>query len=103
LPSTIMGSTGPIGTMSDCIPFANITPFGICRSILNPTTAALTAAALGVLTPGPCIPIPAGVWIPVKPTVISPKGPIINNDAMLICAYGGLIKAIVPGQFTAML
>ncbi|MDR3155896.1 MAG: DUF4280 domain-containing protein [Holosporaceae bacterium] len=103
LPSTIMGSAGPIGTMPDCIPFANITPFGVCRSILNPTTAALTAAALGVLTPGPCIPTPAGAWIPTKPTVMSAKGPTISNDAMLMCAYGGQIKALVPGQFTAMM
>ena len=36
-------------------PFVNILTFGIC-SLANPATAALTAAALGVLTPARVFP-----------------------------------------------
>ena len=41
-------------------PFANILPFGLCTSLANPITAAQTAAALGVLTPGACTPVTVG-------------------------------------------
>jgi hypothetical protein len=99
----LMGAAGPMGSCADCIPFLNIVPFGVCSSILNPTTASLTAAALGVLTPGPCIPTPAGMWIPTKPTVMSKMGPMLTSDSMLICAYGGVIKINMPAQFTVLI
>eukprot|EP01035_Chromulina_nebulosa_P029815 gene29815-39550_t len=53
----------PSGTIMDNIPIVNITPFGMCNSIANPTVAAATAAALGVLTP---MPIPAWLTRPSK-------------------------------------
>ncbi len=92
LPGTLLETAGPIGQIPDCIPFLNIVPFGVCKSLANPITAALTAAAFGVLTPGPCIPTPAGTWLPVKPNVLGAKGPVITSDSMIICAYGGCIK-----------
>lgn len=101
--SMVMGKSGPLGNMTDCVPFLNIAPFGVCMSLMNPVTAALTAAAFGVLTPGPCIPVPAGTWVPMKPTVMCKMGPMINSDTMLMCAYGGVIKPIMPAQFTAMI
>ncbi|MDR2794350.1 MAG: DUF4280 domain-containing protein [Holosporaceae bacterium] len=101
--SMVMGKTGPIGSAPDCVPFLNIVPFGVCMSMANPTTAALTAAALGILTPGPCIPTPAGIWLPMKPTVMTKLGPILNSDTMLICAYGGVIKPASPGQVTVLI
>lgn len=100
--SMIMGKSGPMGCTTDCIPFLNIAPFGVCMSLMNPTTAALTAAAFGVLTPGPCIPTPAGTWLPVKPTVAGKCGVLLSSDSMLMCAYGGVIKATVPSQFTVI-
>ncbi|GHT97185.1 hypothetical protein FACS1894126_0750 [Alphaproteobacteria bacterium] len=104
LPSCmVMNSSGPMGSMPDCVPFLNIIPFGVCMSIANPATAALTAAALGILTPGPCIPTPAGVWTPMKPTVMTKLGPAVNSDSMLICAYGGVIKIAFPGQVTVLI
>jgi hypothetical protein len=72
-------------------------------SLANPTTAALTASALGVLTPGPCIPTPAGMWIPTKPTVLTSAGPILTSDSMLICAFGGVIKINMPAEFKVIL
>lgn len=101
--SMIIGPAGPMGSIADCVPFLNIIPFGVCTSLMNPMTAALTAAAFGILTPGPCIPTPIGTWLPMKPNVISNMGPMLNNDTMLTCAYGGLIKIVVPAQFTVMI
>ena len=99
IPKNIFGLTGPIATCTDCIPFLNIVPFGLCKSLLNPSTAALTAAAFGVLTPGPCIPTPAGVWIPTKPNVVGTTGSILTDNSMLFCSFGGVIKVNLPGQF----
>ena len=102
LPSTIMCSTGPMATCTNFAPFVNITPFGMCTSLLNPITAAQTAAALGVLTPGTCIPTPAGPWIPTKPTVLGMTGPLLTMESSLTCAFGGCIKVTMPAQFTVL-
>lgn len=100
--SMVFGPSGPMGTIIDFVPFLNIIPFGVCKSLANPMTAALTAAAFGVLTPGPCIPVPVGTWLPAKPTVITKLGPIINNSSKIICAYGGTIQINSSTQGTVM-
>jgi len=102
IPKTLLGSTGPMATCTDCVPFLNIAPFGVCKSLLNPSTAALTAAAFGVLTPGPCIPTPTGIWIPTKPNLIGTTGPILADNSILMCAFGGVIKINMAGQFKVM-
>ena len=43
----------PDANIMDHVPMVNIMPFGMCTSLANPTVAAATAAALGVLTPCP--------------------------------------------------
>jgi hypothetical protein len=62
--------------------------------------AAATAAALGVLTPMPCIPVPTGPWVPGVPTVLITNIPAIDNTCKLMCAWGGVIAFSTPGQFT---
>lgn len=52
----VMTSSMHAATILDNKPLVNILPFGMCSSIANPTVAAATSAALGVLTPMPCIP-----------------------------------------------
>lgn len=103
-PSTLMVtpmnktvSTMPIATIMDNIPMMNIMPFGMCSSPANPTVAAATAAALGVLTPMPCIPVIVGPWAPGSPTVIIGNYPALNNTCKLMCSWGGVIQITNPG------
>jgi hypothetical protein len=77
-------------------------PFGLCQSLANPTTAALTAAALGVLTPGPCTPVIPAPWVPGSPTVMVANMPALTNTCQLMCAYGGAISIIFGGAPTTM-
>lgn len=102
LQPTCLGVAGPLGMGSDNAPFVNVAPFGVCSSLMNPITAAQTAAAFGVLTPGACIPTPVSSWVPMKPNIAGASGPILTSDSMLICAYGGVIKISVPMQFVVM-
>ncbi len=83
-------------------PIANVAPFGACMSMANPTVAAATAAALGVLTPMPCIPATAAPWTPGVPTVMNGSGPAVNNSCTLTCSYGGMITVLNPGQTKVM-
>lgn len=97
--SPVIIGGAPALTIKDTAPFANITPCGMCNSLINPTVASATAAALGVLTPMPCIPSPVGVWIcGVAPMIGGVPG--LSTDGTLICAYGGSISIRDPGQKT---
>ncbi|OWP50118.1 DUF4280 domain-containing protein [Pseudomonas nitroreducens] len=89
----------PAANLQDHIPLLNILPFGMCTSLANPTVAAATAAALGVLTPMPCIPATAAPWIPGgPPTMLLGGVPALDANGTLICTWGGAIKVVFPGQ-----
>jgi hypothetical protein len=81
-------------------PIVNIPPFGMCTSLANPTVAAATAAALGVLTPMPCVPVTPAPWAPGTPTYLIGNMPALNNTSKLMCTWGGVIQITVPGQVT---
>lgn len=98
-----MATSKPAATIMDNVPMLNIRPFGMCTSLSNPTVAAATAAALGVLTPMPCVPVIAGPWVPGCPTVMIGNKPALTSDCMCNCAFGGVIKINVPGCFTVKL
>lgn len=87
----------PIATIMDYIPLKNILPFGVCSSLANPTVAAATAAALGVLTPMPCIPNIVSPWVPGSPAVLIGNKPALNSDSQVMCLWGGVVKIINPG------
>lgn len=88
----------PAATISDGS-LANMQPFGMCSSMLNPAVAAATAAALGVLTPQPCTPVFTGTWLPNHPKVLISGKPCIANDSKCICAYNPAgLQVINPGQ-----
>ena len=90
----------PDANIMDNKPMMNVLPFGMCQSLSNPMVAAATAAALGVLTPMPCIPATVAPWVPGSPTVLIGNMPALNNSSKLMCMWGGVIGINVPGQFT---
>lgn len=92
----------PAGTIMDNKPLVNILPFGMCSNPANPAVAAATAAAIGVLTPMPCIPVTTAPWAPGNPTLLLGGEPALTNSSKLACAYGGIISIQMPGQFTTM-
>ena len=74
-------SNQPAANIMDHVPMLNIMPFGMCSSPSNPTVAAATAAAMGVLTPMPSL----------------------NNTSKLMCTWAGVISVSYPGQMTEMI
>lgn len=88
-------------TIQDVSPLINVGACGMCTSLANPTVASATAAALGVLTPMPCIPSPAGAWLCFNTPLIGGI-PSLANDGKLMCAYGGSISILSPGQMKVL-
>lgn len=93
-------TTMPIATIMDNVPMKNILPFGMCSSLANPTVASATSAALGVLTPMPCIPVTTAPWAPGSPTVLIANKPALNQSSKLMCTWGGVIQITNPGTMT---
>lgn len=89
-------------TIQDTAAVVNISGCGMCSSMANPQVAAATAAALGVLTPQPCIPAVAGGWIPSQTTCLAEGKPCLTQEAKAICSYGGIITINNPGQTGVM-
>jgi PAB1-binding protein PBP1 len=100
-PWTVLVCGMPAATIMNFTPFVNIPSFGMCSSITNPTVAAATTAALGVLTPMPCVPVTTP-WIPSNPMIMTTVGPFLSENDVCMCTWGGQIKIVVPGQFTVI-
>ena len=96
-------SNMPAANIMDHIPMVNIMPFGMCITPSNPAVAAATAAAMGVLTPMPCVPVTPAPWVIGSPTVLLGNMPALNNTSTLMCTWGGVITVVQPGQFTEMI
>ena len=90
----------PDANIMDHVPMVNIVPFGMCMSPANPAVAAATAAAFGVLTPMPCIPVTTAPWVPGGPTVLLGGNPTLDNQCKLMCTWAGIIQVVSPGEFT---
>lgn len=95
-------ASAPAANISDMAPAMNVLPFGACTSMANPTVASATAAAMGVLTPMPCMPVPAGTWLPGSTKVMLKSMPTLHSTCKLMCSWGGVIQILVPGQFKVM-
>ena len=93
----VLAGGKPCATIMDHQPLINIPPFGMCSAPTNPQVAAATAAALGVLTPMPCIPATTAPWIPPSPTVLYGGKPLLPNTAKLLCNWLGVIQITNPG------
>ncbi|BAY66424.1 hypothetical protein NIES22_65630 [Calothrix brevissima NIES-22] len=95
-PTIIEGK--PAATIADFAPIVNIPPFGMCTSPANPTVITATAAAGGVPTPMPCIPVIPAPWIPGTPTFSIHTPPALNDTCKCFCTWGGVIQITYPGQ-----
>jgi uncharacterized Zn-binding protein involved in type VI secretion len=89
-------------TVADTIPMANIPPFAMCMSLSNPMVIAATTAALGVLTPMPCVPAPIGQWLPGALQTKINGMPALTAGSTLNCAYGGVIAVLMPGAMKTL-
>lgn len=96
----VLTSGQPAATIMDHVPMVNVQPFGMCMTPSNPAVASATAAAQGVLTPMPCIPVTASPWVPGVPNVLEGGMPVLNNTSTLMCTWGGVITITFPGQVT---
>ena len=90
----------PDANINDHIPMTNIMPFGVCASLANPATAAATTAALGVLTPTPCVPVTPAPWVPGGVTVMLAMAPTLDDVSKLNCVWGGVISFLNAGEVT---
>lgn len=98
---TVIGHNFPFATITD-MPKLPMT-FGMCTNPANPMVAAATAAALGVLTPMPCVPVCAAPWTPGSPTVMIGGMPALNNSSKCICSYGGVISINMTPEMTVQI
>ena len=96
---TVMMCGMMAATIMDGAPITNVPTFGMCSNPANPAVAAATAAALGVLTPMPCVPATMA-WAPGCPTVLVCGKPLLNNTSKLVCAYGGVIQVSMTPAMT---
>lgn len=99
----VMDNSVPAANIMDHVPMMNIMPFGVCMSIANPEVASATAAALGVLTPMPCIPATSAPWVPGAPTVMIANMPALDNTSKCMCNWAGVISILMPGQINTMI
>jgi Domain of unknown function (DUF4280) len=95
-----MAGGPPAANIMDYKPMVNIPTFGMCTSLANPTVASATSAALGVLTPMPCIPNTVAPWTPGSATAMIGNMPALNNTSVCNCLWGGVISITYPGQVT---
>lgn len=98
-----MGCNMPAANIMDNISTVNVLPFGMCTTVSNPTVAAATSAAMGVLTPMPCVPVTPAPWVPGSPTVLIANMPALNDSSQLMCTWGGVITITFAGQATVQI
>ena len=92
----------PAATIQDMVSIVNIPPFGMCNTPSNPAVAAATSAALGVLTPVPCLPVVTGPWAPGAALTQIGGMPALTAGSTCMCAWGGVITIGNPGSVKTM-
>jgi hypothetical protein len=98
LPARRVDAEGmPAATIMDHQPMVHIAPFGMCSSIANPSVASATAAAMGALTPMPCMPATMSPWTPGVPAVVIAGEPVLDKTSTCMCNWGGVISITDAG------
>jgi hypothetical protein len=86
------------GTVDDYVPNTNVPGFGVCQSMSNPQVAAATSAAMGVLTPQPCVPVITAAWTPGASVTTIGDRPALTDSCRCLCQWGGSISITSAGQ-----
>lgn len=95
----VLAQGKPAATVQDMAGMVNIKGFQMCVSLANPQVQAATTAALGVLTPQPCMFQPAGAWINPGITPLAGNRPCLCSDSKIMCATGmGIVSVASSGQ-----
>jgi hypothetical protein len=94
--SPLTAEDKPVGTVDDHKSRKNIITFGMCRSPSNPQVAAATSAAMGVLTPQPCVPATNQAWSPGAPFAVLDEVKALSSDSTCKCDWGGTIDVLDP-------
>jgi len=97
-PHMVSAGAMPAGNIMDFAPMVNIPTFGMCMSPSNPEVASATAAALGVLTPMPCVPATVAPWAPGSTSVMIDEMPALTETCMCTCMWAGTITVSFAGQ-----
>jgi hypothetical protein len=95
---TPVTSGTPAANVMSNAPMVNIPTFGMCTSLANPQVAAATSAALGVLTPQPCIPLIPAPWAPGATKVMVDGQPALHSACQAMCQWAGVITITSPGN-----
>jgi hypothetical protein len=90
----------PAANIQDYTPMVNVMSFDMCTSPANPDVATATAAAGGVLTPAPCVPVTVTPWTPGVRTVLIGDMPAVDSSCTLNCMWEGVIRVTTPEQTT---
>lgn len=99
LPIRTVNLTGkPMANISDHLTMINLAPFGRCRSLGFPATAAATAAHHGKLTPMPCMHNTPFPWMKGKNDYLVKGDPALLKSSTCQCMWGGTISLITDGQ-----
>lgn len=99
LPTRTVYLTGqPQANISDHKTMVNLAPFGLCRSLGFPATASATAAAMGTLTPMPCMHNTPMPWMGGKMDYLVKGQPALLKSCKCQCMWGGTISLVTDGQ-----
>ena len=93
---TEVSATAAAGVTTDVSP-SNVPPFGMCTSLANPQVASATSAAMGTLTPQPCVPV-LSPWTPGAAEVTIGQMPALDDSSQCSCSWGGVITVGDAGQ-----
>lgn len=97
LPAVGAADEKPTATVMDNVPMTNIAAFGMCKTQANPQVASATAAAMGALTPQPCVPVIPAPWSPGSTIVTLDGKKALTSDSRCNCAWTGSIEITDPG------
>lgn len=87
-----------MANIMDYKPIVNIPSFGPCQTLTYPPTASATSAAMGTLTPMPCVPGTTAPWMPGKLDYLVQNSPALLKSCKCLCQWGGVITIEQDGQ-----